>query len=249
MEFNFNDKTFLITGASSGIGKHFALSLSDIGATVILGARNKTALDMIALEVNVKSTKCLTYSLDVTDENSINNMVDDLLKKGIKLDGIVNNAGTSRYKPFEQTSLEDWDIVMNTNLRSQWMMVKSCLCLMKYGSSIVNISSILSTRTLRNVPYSTSKAGTSHLTRCLALELANKGIRVNAIAPGLIKTEMSAPILESDVGATLLKKVPLQRAADPSELDGSLFLLLSDYSKYITGSIINVDGGLSTNLI
>lgn len=247
MNFDFTGKTILITGASSGIGKHFANKLSGLGARLIIGARGTDSLNKIAKQINSANRECYAYTLDVTCEQSINSMVNDLGKRNFKLDGLINNAGITIPKPFNEVSLADWDSVMDTNLRSQWLVTKSCLNLFNKGSSIVNISSILATRTRINTSYCASKAGSSHLTRSLALELVDKDIRVNAVAPGFVKTEMVKDLLKTDLGINFIKNIPMKRAADISDLDGAILLLLSDYSKYITGSVINVDGGLSVN--
>lgn len=250
MKFDFSSKTILITGASSGIGKNFAQSLANIGASVIVGARNKEPLDQFIKEIkgnNLSTQNHLSYTLDVTDENSIKTMILDLNEKNIKIDGLVNNAGISRHATIDRLQLADWDAVINTNLRSQWLVTKYCLDLMNSGCSIINISSILSTRTRINSSYCASKAGSSHLTKSLAIELANRNIRVNAIAPGFIKTDLTEELLQSESGIDIINRTPLKMAGDVRDLEGALFLLLSEYSKFITGSIINVDGGLSAN--
>lgn len=247
MLFDVNGKNILITGCSSGIGKHFSYFLTELGANVFIVSRSGEKITSLIKEINLKNKKSRGYEVDVTSEISINKMIIELKRNNIQLDGIINNAGISIPNSFEELSIENWDQVMNTNLRASWLIPKLCFDILNCGASIINISSILATRTRINASYCASKAGVAHLTKSMAIELADKDIRVNSIAPGFVKTEMTEKLLGSAIGEEFIKNVPMKRAANVSDLEGALLLLLSDHSKYMTGSTIHVDGGLSSN--
>ena len=160
---------------------------------------------------------------------------------------LVNNAGVVVSKPLFQHTEEDWDYVVDTNLKGAWLMAREFahhLVEQKRPGRIINISSILASRTIGRVPaYCAAKAGLSHLTSVLAMELARYGILVNALAPGYVETDFNREYFQSEAGKALIGRIPLKRIGQPDDLDGALLFLASPASAYVTGSVISVDGG------
>jgi NAD(P)-dependent dehydrogenase (short-subunit alcohol dehydrogenase family) len=246
-QFRLNGRRALVTGASSGLGRHFALSLAQAGASVIVAARSVDKLAETVAEIEAAGGKAFAVPLDVTDLESVKSGFDRIESAGGVADVIVNNAGLAVSRPlFEQTEA-DWDSVLDTNLKGAWLVAQEGarrLMAAKRPGSIVNIASITGERVAGGVvPYCTSKAGVMHLTRAMALELARHGIRVNALAPGYVQTELNREFLASEAGERLKSRIPQRRFGQPEELDGALLLLASDAGAYITGSTIFADGG------
>ena len=246
-QFRLNGRRALVTGASSGLGRHFALSLAQAGASVIVAARSVDKLAETVAEIEAAGGKAFAVPLDVTDLESVKSGFDRIESAGGVADVIVNNAGLAVSRPlFEQTEA-DWDSVLDTNLKGAWLVAQEGarrLVAAKRPGSIVNIASITGERVAGGVvPYCTSKAGVMHLTRAMALELARHGIRVNALAPGYVQTELNRDFLASEAGERLKSRIPQRRFGLPEELDGPLLLLASDVGAYITGSIVFADGG------
>jgi len=241
------DRVALVTGASSGIGTHFARMLAGAGATVILAARRVEVLAALKAEIEAAGGKAQTVALDVSSEASIAAAFAELDQRGIALDIVVNNAGISGAAPAISLSAQDWDSVVNTNLRGVFLVAQAAAQRMrdaKRGGSIVNVASILGHRVAGNVAaYAASKAGVVHLTEALALEWARYGIRVNSLCPGYIETEINRDFFATEQGQALVKRVPQRRLGAPSDLDGALLLLASDAGRYMTGSSVVVDGG------
>lgn len=236
-------KTAIVTGASSGLGAYFAKVLAGAGAEVVLAARREAQLEQVAAAIRAKGGFCSTVELDVTSNTSVDALRDQL--HGIDI--LVNNAGMVREASMFEQSEQDWDAVIDTNLKGMFLMTQVVASAMKAagrGGSIVNIASILGLRQGGMVlPYAVSKAGAIQLTKVSALELARYGIRVNAIAPGYIETDLNADFWKSDAGQAMLKRIPQRRLGRLEDLDGPLLLLASDASTYMTGSVIAVDGG------
>lgn len=236
-------KRVLVTGASSGLGAHFAGVLARAGAHVVLAARREAALAKVAAAIVAAGGACSTVRLDVADPASIAGIADDLAK----LDVLVNNAGIAREAPALDQSEADWDAVVDTNLKGLFLLSQATAKAMRArggGGSIVNIASILGLRQGSHVlPYAVSKAGVIQLTKTLALEVARHGIRVNAIAPGYFQTEINADFWSTEGGQAMIRRIPQRRLGRLEQLDGSLLLLASDASAYMTGSVITVDGG------
>ncbi len=241
----------LVTGASSGLGAHFArLLAADRIGTLALAARRTEKLNAVAEHcMRLGAGRVIVLPLDVTDKASIHNVFATISKGERRLDILVNNAGIADTAPAIETTLDDFDRVMDVNLRGVWACAVEAARLMKSGGGdIVNIASILGLRVANNVaPYAISKAGVVHMTKALALEWARYGIRVNALAPGYVETEINDDFFKTDAGEKLIKRVPMRRIGQLQDLDAPFRLLAHGASRYMTGTIITVDGGHSTN--
>ena len=245
--FDLSGKVALVTGASSGLGAHFARCLGEAGASVVLAARRADRLVSLQAELGKKGVKATAVDLDVQSGESIASALD----AAGPLDVVVNNAGISIVKPALDMPEKDWDSVVDTNLRGAWLVAQGAAkrwVADKRAGSIVNIASILGLRTIGQVaPYNASKAGLIHLTRALAMEWARYQIRVNAICPGYIETEMNGPFWKTPAGQKLIDRVPQRRIGQPEHLDGALLLLASQAGEFMTGSVVTVDGGHTVN--
>lgn len=236
----------LVTGASSGLGRHFALVLARAGATVIIGARRVDALQGVCDEIVREGGQAHAVPLDVTDRVSVERAVEAAVSNG-GLDILINNAGVTMTKPVLDVLEEEWDQVVDTNLKGSFLVAQAAARAMKAqerGGAIVNIASILGLRVAGHIPaYVTSKAGVVQLTKAMALELARYNIRVNALCPGYMETDLNQDFFRSEAGQALVRRIPQRRLGRPEELDGALLLLSSDAASYMTGTILAVDGG------
>lgn len=237
-------KTALVTGASSGLGLHFSRLLARQGMDVVLAARRQTALDQVAAAIIADGGRARSVALDVTDPGSIATLMDRI---GASPDVLINNAGISGDGRAIELPVETWDQVMETNLRGPFLLAQTVARGMKQagkGGAIVNIASIAGLRTAGGLSvYGASKAGLIQLTKSLALEWARDAIRVNALCPGYIETDINRDFFATEAGQQLVRRIPQRRLGQPSDLDGALLLLASDAGRYITGSTIEVDGG------
>lgn len=247
--FDLNGRVIAITGASSGFGYHFAGILASAGATVILGARREEKLAERVAEIEAAGGTALAVKLDVRERASIEHFVDTAFDKFGRLDVLINNAGVEAgAKTYTMIDEDDWDFVIDTNLKSAWLASK-CYTdrVQQHGQgdgNIIMISSITDTRTIKGqFPYAVSKGGLTRMTEVMALEAARYNIRVNALAPGYILTDVSRILLESDAAPEFVKGIPMRRFGDFEDLDGPILLLASDASRYMTGSVLTVDGG------
>lgn len=251
--FSLDGQVALVTGASTGLGRHFAATLARAGAKVAAAARRTDLLDALVDEISGQGGSALAVPLDVTDSASVTTALGQVETELGPLSVVVNNAGLAIDKKLDETEDADWDAVLDTNLRGAFVMARESARRMKAGGidgRIVNIASILGlTASPRVHAYAASKAALLHLTRTLALELARDGIRVNAIAPGYVHTDLNRDLLAGPVGERLKGRTPMRRFASPEELDGALLLLASDAGSYMTGSVITVDGGLSLSTL
>jgi NAD(P)-dependent dehydrogenase (short-subunit alcohol dehydrogenase family) len=245
--FDLGGKVALVTGASSGLGVHFARTLAAAGASVAIAARRVERLASLQAELQASGAKTHAVALDVQSSASIGEAFDAVEKALGPVDIVVNNAGISIVKPALEMPEHDWDAVVNTNLRGAWLVAQAAAkrwLTSKRPGVIVNIASILGLRTIGQVaPYNASKAGLIHLTRALAMEWARHNIRVNAICPGYIETEMNSDFWKSPAGQRLIERIPQRRIGKPEHLDGALLLLASEAGSFMTGSVLTVDGG------
>jgi NAD(P)-dependent dehydrogenase (short-subunit alcohol dehydrogenase family) len=237
-------KTVLITGASSGFGAHFASVLANAGANLILAARRADALEGIAAGLRKGQVGTVrTLQMDVMDCGS----VDAAAEVMGHIDVLVNNAGVVRPGSALSQSEDDWNAVLDTNLKGSFFVAQAAAQAMrsaKKGGSIINIASILGERQAGGVlPYAVSKAAVIQMTKLLALEWARFDIRVNALAPGYFDTDINRTFWETEAGKALIERVPQRRLGQLSDLDGPLLLLASDASRFMTGSVLVVDGG------
>ena len=246
--FDLTGKVALITGASSGLGKHFAKTLSSYGAITILAARRIERMESLQKELLNES---IVVSLDVTSNKSVNKLREEIESSTGQLDILVNNAGISDPVKFKDISEESWLSILETNLNGAFRVAKMATDIMlknKDGGSIINIASILAERVGLNLSsYASAKAALVQLTKSMALELARSNIRVNALAPGYILTEINQDFFNTDEGKSYIGKIPMKRLGLENELDGALLLLASNASSFMTGSVITVDGGHVVN--
>lgn len=240
---DLSGKHALVTGASSGLGAHFARVLAAAGARVTLTGRRVEMLEAVAAEIIGKGGSARSIALDVTNRGSV---ADAVAASGC-IDILVNNAGVTSTKAVLDQTEEDWDLILDTNLKGAWLtateVARSMQRLAK-GCSIINVASILGLRQGGHVaPYAISKAGLVQLTKQLALELARFNIRVNALAPGYFATELNEEFFKSGAGEALVRRIPQRRLGALEDLDAPLLLLASDASRYMSGAVIPVDGG------
>lgn len=251
--FDLSGRVAVVTGASSGLGRHFALTLAKAGAKVALAARRLDKLEELAAEIAKFDGRALPTALDVTDEASVAAALDAVETELGPIAILVNNAGVAATAPLLDQSEDEWRRILGTNLDGAWRTARAAARLMSKhgrGGSIVNIASILGLRAAGQVSaYSAAKAALLNLTETMALELARHRIRVNALAPGYIETDLNRDFLHSDAGQAMVKRVPLRRFGDVADLDGALLLLASDAGRYMTGSVIVVDGGHSLGFL
>lgn len=246
--FSLANRTALVTGASSGLGEHFAQVLSEAGAHVVLAARRLERLEALAAKIERAGGKAMPVEMDVTDPDSVEVAFVTIKESlGRPCDVIVNNSGLSREGWFTDMSEEDWNLVINTNLSGVWRVAKHGARALKEagtGGSIINIASITAHRTqMLTTAYCVSKAGVDHMTRQMAIEMARYNVRVNAISPGYYQTAINDDFLDSEAGDKMRKRIPMRRFGAYEELNGALLLLASEAGSYMQGTTIVVDGG------
>jgi NAD(P)-dependent dehydrogenase (short-subunit alcohol dehydrogenase family) len=251
--FDLSGQTALVTGASGGLGRHFAMTLARAGAKVALCARRAELLAEVAREIQAMDGSAMPIVLDVTDGQSVRDGVAAAETELGAISILVNNSGVADAGVgFLEQEEADWDRVMDTNLKGAWLVAQEVvrhMVRLGHGGRIVNVGSILGMRAAARVPaYAASKAGLIQLTRAMAVELARHDIRVNALAPGYIETDLNRGFLHSAAGEGLLKRIPGRRFGQMEDLDGALLLLASDASSYMTGAVITIDGGQSAAL-
>lgn len=244
--FDLTGKVALVTGASRGIGREFTRALAGAGATVLLAARKRDQLDALAGELRDVGGTAHVVTMDVSDAESIATGIDSALSQAGRIDVLVNNAGMTINKPINKFTPEDYDQVMNTNLRGAFLVAQRVgrHMIERGGGKIINLTSVLAEVVLPGVSvYCMSKAGVVQMTRAMALEWARHDIDVNAIAPGYVLTELNEEFFSSDVGKRMIAQFPRGRMQVPADLSGALIFLASSASDRMTGSILQIDDG------
>lgn len=237
-------KRALITGASGGLGAHFATVLAQAGASVALGARRQADCEREAGKIRAAGGTAIALSLNVTDRASVASALDQMGEALGGIDILVNNAGVAATTPLIDTAEEEWDRIVDTNLKGAFLVAQAAAQRMSTGGTIVNIASILGFRVAGGVaPYAAAKAGLVQLTKSMALEWARRGIRVNALCPGYVATDINRDFFATEAGQKLIARVPQRRLMTPADLDGPLLLLASDAGAGMTGAALAVDGG------
>jgi len=245
--FDLSKETILVTGASQGLGRRFARVLSARGAAVVLAARQIDKLKSLEQEIVGTGGRAVAVQLDVTDLAAMAGAIDRGEAALGPVTVLINNAGVATEKLAVDQTEADWDKVIGANLKGAYFLATEIARRMiarQQGGNIVNIASVLGQSVLKFVsPYAISKAGIIQATKALALELASSRIRVNALAPGYIDTDINRDLWATPAGEKLVKSIPQRRVGDESDLDGAILLLASNASRYMTGSVVTVDGG------
>jgi 3-oxoacyl-[acyl-carrier protein] reductase len=244
--FSLKDKVALVTGASQGIGRATSLALVEAGAKVAIAARNTEKLASLAAEIAAAGGTALSVPMDVADPAQVKTGFQQLLAKFGKLDILVNNAAITRDTLALRMKLEDWDAVLRTNLTGAHLCIQQALgaMLKQRAGRIINITSVVAeTGNAGQANYVASKAGLIGLTRAIAVEVASRNITVNAIAPGFISTPMTDP-LSQEIKDKMKSMIPLGRFGTDREVAAAIVFLASDEAGYITGQVLDVNGGL-----
>ena len=236
----------LVTGASQGIGYACALALAREGATVAVAARNQQKLDQLAGQIAAAGGKAAAFVIDVADEEQVKSGIKAALAQFGKIDILVNNAGITRDQLVMRMKRADWDAVLNTNLTSAYLCIQQVIgsMLKQRWGRIINVTSVFGQMgQAGQANYAASKAGLIGLTMAMAREVASRNITCNAVAPGFIETSMTAALSE-EFRQSAVKTIPLGRVGSPVDVAGAVCFLASDDASYITGHVLNVNGGL-----
>jgi NAD(P)-dependent dehydrogenase (short-subunit alcohol dehydrogenase family) len=239
-------KRVLVTGASSGLGEHFARLLAGQGVQVVAAARRLDRLEALAVSCEGLPGRIVPLALDVSSVAAIEAGLAQAADALGGLDVVVNNAGVAESVKAIDLTEAQWDAHLDVNLKGCFFVAQGAARIMakQAGGAIVNIASILGERVAASVaPYAAAKAGLVQLTKALALEWARHRVRVNALAPGYVVTDLNRDFFAGEAGEALIKRIPMRRAAELVDLDGPLLLLCSDASRFMTGAVVAVDGG------
>jgi NAD(P)-dependent dehydrogenase (short-subunit alcohol dehydrogenase family) len=252
--FDLTGQVAFVTGASSGLGEHFAQTLAGAGAKVVIAARRVDRLADLAAKIEKDGGHALPVELDVTDADSVARAVKAAADGFGEMSILVNNAGVPPQALTLDMEEEEWDRVVGTNLKGAWLVAREIgrhMAAHGKGGRIINIASVLGWKTVAKgiQSYGVSKAGLVSMTETMALEVARHNILVNAIAPGYIRTELNDAFLDSEQGQRIQTRVATRRFGEPDDLDGALLLLAGPAGAYITGSVIAVDGGLTLSTL
>jgi len=249
MKFNLNNKIAIVTGASQGIGKIIAFELAKSGAYVACISRNKKAIESIVDEITINGGQASSFPCDISDSDTLSEIITEIIKENSRIDILVNNAGITKDSLLIRMSIEQWDDVINTNLKGAFHCTKAVVRYMmknKFGR-IINITSIVGlTGNAGQANYAASKAGLIGMTKSIAKEVASRGITANCIAPGWIETSMTDK-LSGEVKNEFLSHIPVGRIGSPDDIANAVIFLASDEAGYITGQTITVDGGRIIN--
>ena len=243
---NLSGRVALVTGASQGIGQACALKLAEAGAAVALAARNREKLGEVAAKISAAGGKSAVFQLDVSDEEQIKAVVKAAITELGKIDILVNNAGITRDQLVMRMKRADWDAVMNTNLTSGYLCIQQVIpgMLKQRWGRIINVTSVFGQiGQAGQANYAASKAGLIGLTMAIAREVGSRNITCNAVAPGFIATAMT-DVLPEDIKQTGLKAIPLGRIGTTEDVAGAVRFLASEEASYITGHVLNVNGGM-----
>jgi gluconate 5-dehydrogenase len=248
--FNLSGQVAIVTGTSRGLGQYFARALANAGADVVLTSRQLSSLAPFEAEVKALGRRALSLELDVRNQESIERMVAKAQETFGRIDILVNNAGCNVRKPALDVTWDDWNLVLDTNLRGSFFVAQAAARRMiprGYGR-IINIGSVTSVAGYAGLgPYGASRGGIRQLTMSLADDWGKYGITVNVLAPGWFRTEQNKVLYENKEWVEYLcDRIPLKRPGQPNDLDGALVFLASESSRYVTGQILLVDGGIST---
>ena len=248
--FDLSEKVAIVTGASRGLGQYFSRALAKSGADLVITSRDLSRLTEFKQEIESLGRKALPVQLDVLSQSDIDNMVRMAINEYGKIDILVNNAGLNIRRPSTDVSQEDWDTVLNTNLKGSFFCAQAAAKEMikrKHGR-IINVGSCTCVFGMEGIaPYTASRGAILSMTRSLAAEWGKFGITVNVLAPGWFKTAQNAVLYENKEWVDYItERIPLNRPGQPHDLDGTVIFLASDASEYITGQIILVDGGFTT---
>lgn len=240
-------KTAVVTGGSRGIGRAIALELASCGANVVVNyTRNSKAADEVVAEIEAMGLSGMAVKADVSIASEVENLVNEVLKTFGSIDILVNNAGITRDNLIIRMTEKEFDEVINTNLKGAFICTKavSRVMIKQKSGKIINVSSVVGiVGNAGQSNYAAAKAGLIGFTKSMAKELAKRGINVNAVAPGFIQTDMTS-VLPENVKEEFLKSIPLMRIGKPEDIAKTVLFLVSEYSDYITGQVINIDGGM-----
>ena len=249
MKFSLKNKIAIVTGASQGIGKIIAFELAKSGAHVACISRNKKAIESIVEEITINGGQASSFPCDISDSDTLSEIITEIIKENSRIDILVNNAGITKDSLLMRMSIEQWDDVINTNLKGAFHCTKAVVRYMmknKFGR-IINITSIVGlTGNAGQANYAASKAGLIGMTKSIAKEVASRGITANCIAPGWIETSMTDK-LSGEVKNEFLSHIPVGRIGSPDDIANAVIFLASDEAGYITGQTITVDGGRIIN--
>jgi NAD(P)-dependent dehydrogenase (short-subunit alcohol dehydrogenase family) len=248
--FDLGGQVAIVTGTSRGLGQYFARALANAGANLVLTSRQLSSLAPFEAEVKALGRRALSLELDVRNQESIERMVAKVQEAFGRIDILVNNAGCNVRKPALDVTWDDWNLVLDTNLRGSFFVAQAVARRMiprGYGR-IINIGSVTSVAGYAGLgPYGASRGGIRQLTMSLADDWGKYGITVNVLAPGWFRTEQNKALYENKEWVEYLcDRIPLKRPGQPNDLDGALVFLASESSRYVTGQILLIDGGIST---